>query len=379
MKKLKILFVFGFLAAVASGCADNTYNPNTQLGYRNMNSYGYNQFNSPFVRNTGYFNPYISNYSNYTQASPGLRFQWGLQAQWMWGLNTPGMFYNSCSSCSYRVHRYPLYTPNHCSCYRAPCDCAKVLTTLEHHHHHHRTSYDPPASDEKGGNESLKKDPSTEDKSISLSGNNARELMIRLQKRWEYVDGEGIQKRQGRDYLCYFQSTDKNPPSSKDASTRTDFKCVFHFNFTNKKLNEQSTGGAPDTAIQTVTILSDLGAAGGDFFIPAQHPYTDVAYDVAIMRLSSKDYSDLDLEGAFKKANSVSGNANLAYGENFAITKNADNTYTLEMYINTATGEALDYDSANSGWKVSDSNGAAKTCSYVNDPNGGAQNGWSCK
>ncbi|NDG85774.1 MAG: hypothetical protein EBX52_12160, partial [Proteobacteria bacterium] len=96
-------------------------------------------------------------------------------------------------------------------------------------------------------------------------------------------------------------------------------------------------------------------------------------------RLSSKDYSDLDLEGAFKKANSVSGNANLAYGENFAITKNADNTYTLEMYINTATGEALDYDSANSGWKVSDSNGAAKTCSYVNDPNGGAQNGWSCK
>ncbi|NDG85549.1 MAG: hypothetical protein EBX52_11025, partial [Proteobacteria bacterium] len=220
MKKLKILFVFGFLAAVASGCADNTYNPNTQLGYRNMSPYGYNnpngynQFNSPFVRNTGYFNPYISNYSNYTQASAGLRFQWGLQAQWMWGLNTPGMFYNSCSSCSYRVLRYPLYTPNHCSCYRAPCDCAKVLTTLEHHHHHHRTSYDPPASDEKGGNESLKKDPSTEDKSISLSGNNARELMIRLQKRWEYVDGEGIQKRQGRDYLCYFQSTDKNPPSS---------------------------------------------------------------------------------------------------------------------------------------------------------------------
>ena len=385
MKKLKILFVFGFLATLASGCADNTYNPNTQLGYRNMSPFGYNnpngynQFNSPFVHNNGTFNPFITNYPNYVQASPGIRFQWGIQAGWMWGLNTPGMFYNTSSNCSYRVLRYPVYTPDHCSCYRAPCNCARILARL---HHHHRTSYDPPPATHpsSGGNqESNKKNTNPPPVSgIVLEGEIARALMIRLEKPWDHIDGtgNGVWKKQGLNYVCSTDNigTKTEPPAINEAmKPDTNYKCQFYFDLTDKKaLNQQNVSSLPGQAIQP-TRTGQISLNNGVFLIPATAPFNEVAYEIAIVKLASSPA--LNLEAAFGISPKLNGNDQIAYGDNYTITQNPDKTYTLEVYLNTATGDALEFDPAQSAWKVSADEGKNfKSCSYD-----AATSNWSCK
>jgi hypothetical protein len=357
---MKFLAVFGFLAAIASGCADNTYNPNTQLGYsayRN-NAYGYNYTNgnygytqySPLNQSpNGYYNPYIMNYSNYCQANSQARYQMYLQSQYMWSVQmNAGIYYqvNSPNTCSYR--RFPTYTPSRCACVRAPCDCELVLSQYETRyrmshthtstsydsgstsssetHQHHATSYDDPSSS--GGNERLSKNNESLNHFIAkprMNNDDSRELYNRLEKTAE-KDGDNLFKT-GLNYSCF---------KTKKDEYRCDFEIDMVTGAIQQYHSKTSTAGASELnhGIATVDVKSD------NLTILTSNPH------VAIVTL--KDDAYLKLDQAFIKIRQANPNENVdadtAKGETVQIKKITDGKgtrYEMELRFANQDGKAI--------------------------------------
>ena len=365
MKKMKILFVFGFLAAITSGCADNTYNPNTQLGYsayRN-NAYGYNGYNnynygygynqySPLNQSPNtYYNPYIMNYSNYCQANSAARYQMYLQSQMMWSVQmNPGVFFqlNTPNTCMYR--RFPTYTPSRCACFRAPCDCEMVLSRWETRyrvrsvhvstsydrgsssssssdtHQHHSTSYDDNSND--GGNEKFSKTNESLNHFIAkprMNNDDSRELYNRLEKTAE-KDGDNLFKT-GLNYSCY---------KTKKDQYGCDFEIDMVTGAVQQYHSKTATTGASELnhGIATVDVKSD------NLTILTSNPH------VAIVTL--KDDAYLKLDQAFTKIRQANPNENvdadIANGETVKIRKITDGKgtrYEMEIRFANQEGKAI--------------------------------------
>jgi hypothetical protein len=168
--KLKFFMTLGLLLTALTGCSEGTYAPNTvspynnpygvngyQTGFNNgfnnfnngfnngFNNNGFNNFNNGFNNgsfNNGlyqspcgitytYYNPYIYNPCQISQA------QMQLQAQMMWNMNfrvNSSFYYPMSPGSNCMFQRYPTYTPSRCACVRAPCDCDSIIR-------HHRRAY----------------------------------------------------------------------------------------------------------------------------------------------------------------------------------------------------------------------------------------------
>ncbi|MBU6153688.1 MAG: hypothetical protein KGP28_05240 [Bdellovibrionales bacterium] len=245
--KFKFLMTLGLLLTALTGCSEGTYAPTAmnpqmngwgqngfQTGFNNgfnnngFNNNGFNNngFNNNGFNNNGfnngfnngmfqnpcagnmaqmYFNPYIYNPCQLSLAQMQIRAQ--LLSSWSFRMN-PNFYYQMSPGSTCAIQRYPDFTPSRCECFKAPCDCNRIVRRHRrvyrenHYRYYRRTScrtcvtygsgsgYSKPKDDETSIGEA--KDDSKTDAGEN-DANNGSELRYSFSSHINEMDGPSAQ------------------------------------------------------------------------------------------------------------------------------------------------------------------------------------------